>query len=78
MKEGRATSKHWDVQQAVKKAAIAGNSNMHEGVNVDKEYNANGDVLGEIKTKKMWLADNTNFTEEDIDPNHAKEQLDQL
>eukprot|EP00957_Ditylum_brightwellii_P128307 9786312-Ditylum_brightwellii.AAC.1 len=63
------TKKHWDVQQVVKKVAIAGSSNVYEDVKR---------CAGGFKTKKMRFADDTNFTKEDLGPNHAKEQFDQL
>eukprot|EP00957_Ditylum_brightwellii_P032619 2472256-Ditylum_brightwellii.AAC.1 len=66
-------------EERVKKADIAGSSNAQEDANTNKEYSANGDVLGRgVKKKKMRFADYMNFTEENIGPNHAKDQLNQL
>jgi len=61
-----ATNKHQDM----KKAAIAGGSNVHEDANADKEYKANGDLLGWFKKNMMKFADDTNFTEENLGPNN--------
>eukprot|EP00957_Ditylum_brightwellii_P101044 7701100-Ditylum_brightwellii.AAC.1 len=60
-----ATNKHQDM----KKAAIAGGSNVHEDANADKEYKANGDVLEGFKKKKTRFTNDTNFTEEDLGHN---------
>eukprot|EP00957_Ditylum_brightwellii_P070958 5391976-Ditylum_brightwellii.AAC.1 len=62
----------------VKKVTITGDNNAHEDANADKEYKANGVVLDGFKKKKTRFANDTNYTEEDLGPNNAKEQFDQL